>query len=547
MITTSEYKGLTSSQEQEKAALWAQHPEVFSNKWTPERQQEMAAFAASFNLANPQEDEYSEGCLDERGQRFIDNNEPIIDTDVITFAKKWTSKGTEWKFSERYYRLAPVNSNYGRALIQASKHTIKNSPEEFVQMVQLASGTAEKVEQYKKKFDKMPDNIYPCSHEFTDEEATKVLKNVVVGKHLNIQGAASFTTRKVKWLWPGRVPLGKLTLFVGVPGGGKSLAAGDVAARLSTGKNWFDSDNLFQPSETLMLVGEDDIEDTTIPRLQAAGANINKIKFLKSVITEEGNGKVAEERGFRFDKDLAQLEEALASNPRIRLVIVDPVSNYMGSAKMNAEQEVRDVLIPLKNLAERFDVAIIGIMHLNKKVETDAINRVGGAMAFVGVARAAYLFQKSEPDDGMGYLEDQHFMVLLKCNITKKTDGLVYEIAAKQVEVEGSPEYMPYIKFTATTTKNAEGVLQAKTDKTGRPPAEIGTAKTWLKQFLKDGRQKSSDILEYGRESGNFTPTTLKRAKAELGVASEKSGTTWYWYLPTKEEVSLEPAEDVQL
>jgi AAA domain-containing protein len=303
---------------------------------------------------------------------------------------------------------------------------------------------------------------------------------------------------------------------------------------LSTGKNWFDADNTFVPSGTLMLCGEDDIEDTTIPRMQAAGANLTKIHFLKSVITDEGKGETPEERELQFDKDLKQIEEFLHNNPRVRLIVVDPVSNYMGAAKMNAEQEVRSVLIPLKNLAEKMDVAIIGVMHLNKKVETNAINRVGGAMAFVGVARSAYLFQASEED---GNITHQHFMVLLKCNITKKVDGLVYEIPARTVMIEGSEEWMPYINFIATTTKNAEGVLQPKTDIPGRPPESLTVAKTWLKEFLSDGPKPSAEVFKAGKELKDLKPRTIERAKAEVGVISAKDGKAWSWSLPAPETV----------
>jgi hypothetical protein len=41
--------------------------------------------------------------------------------------------------------------------------------------------------------------------------------------------------RPVEWLWPLRVPLGKLTLLVGDPGCGKSLLALDMAARVTRG------------------------------------------------------------------------------------------------------------------------------------------------------------------------------------------------------------------------------------------------------------------------------------------------------------------------
>ena len=41
--------------------------------------------------------------------------------------------------------------------------------------------------------------------------------------------------RRYGWLWPGRVPLGKLTLLIGDPGLGKSFVTLDIAARVSRG------------------------------------------------------------------------------------------------------------------------------------------------------------------------------------------------------------------------------------------------------------------------------------------------------------------------
>ena len=48
--------------------------------------------------------------------------------------------------------------------------------------------------------------------------------------------AATVTTKPVKWLWPGRTPKGKLTLFDGDPDLGKSVVTIDIAARKSTGR-----------------------------------------------------------------------------------------------------------------------------------------------------------------------------------------------------------------------------------------------------------------------------------------------------------------------
>jgi putative DNA primase/helicase len=365
------------------------------------------------------------------------------------------------------------------------------------------------------------------------EGAPGSTRSVAAGRRLNIQKGDAVATKKLKWLWPNRVPMGKLTIFAGVPGGGKTLMAGDIAARVSTGTDFFDGANTIPASEVLMLVGEDDVADTTIPRLMAAGADLTKINFLKSVFTSEGT---AEERELQFDTDMKQVEVFLQDNPNVRLMVVDPVSNYLGEAKMNADQEIRKmVLTPLKILAEKMNVAVVGIMHLNKKSDEAAINRIGGAMAFVGVARAVYLFQSIEPEgEDNDTLTKQHAMVLLKCNISKAAPGLVYEIAARPVMIEGSDEYMPLIKFIRTTDKDADELLRRKSEVQGRPPVNRAAAKRWLREFLSAGPKPANEVLKAGNEQENFSEATVKRAKADLNIESKKQGNTWMWSLKSE-------------
>src|SRR5436305_1035317 len=44
----------------------------------------------------------------------------------------------------------------------------------------------------------------------------------------------------VEWLWTSRIAAGKLTLFAGDPGLGKSQITIDIAARITTGSSWPD-------------------------------------------------------------------------------------------------------------------------------------------------------------------------------------------------------------------------------------------------------------------------------------------------------------------
>jgi putative DNA primase/helicase len=117
----------------------------------------------------------------------------------------------------------------------------------------------------------------------------------------------------LRWLWPGRIPLGKLTLLVGDPGLGKSLTTIDVAARVSRGIAFPDGQPC-EPGAVLMASAEDDPADTIRPRLDAARAEVNRVHTLEGMrITLFDNSTV--ERPFDLEAGIAMLEDALAHIP----------------------------------------------------------------------------------------------------------------------------------------------------------------------------------------------------------------------------------------
>ena len=68
----------------------------------------------------------------------------------------------------------------------------------------------------------------------------------------------------------------------------------------------------------------------------------------------------------------------LKDNPGIRLVIIDPLSAYFGSVDTFKESTVRAILSPLGDMASRFNVALVCIMHLNKGTSSKALYRTQG-------------------------------------------------------------------------------------------------------------------------------------------------------------------------
>ena len=101
----------------------------------------------------------------------------------------------------------------------------------------------------------------------------------------------------VNWLWPGRLPLGKLVVLDGDPAVGKSTLAVDLAARVTTGARWPDGTEC-PVGDVLILSAEDGLADTIRPRLDAAGGDPNRVHALTDVryLAEDGATRVRRPR-----------------------------------------------------------------------------------------------------------------------------------------------------------------------------------------------------------------------------------------------------------
>lgn len=136
----------------------------------------------------------------------------------------------------------------------------------------------------------------------------------------------------VKWLWPGRIPFGKLTILDGDPGLGKSLLSLDLAARVSTGRPMPDGtkSDLSGPAGVVLLSAEDDPADTIRPRLDAAGANCDRVVLVPAIVESiERDGHRIERRRLPTLADVGAIRDTVVAEGA-KLLIVDPIAAYMG-------------------------------------------------------------------------------------------------------------------------------------------------------------------------------------------------------------------------
>ena len=181
--------------------------------------------------------------------------------------------------------------------------------------------------------------------------------------NLVVQRLADVQPEAINWLWQGVLAAGKLTLIGGNPGVGKSQLASNIIASVTTGGTFIDGSQASLGSVVFVGV-EDGIADTLHPRMEAAGANLSKIFILQGKREYTSNGEVI--TLLDITKDLNKLEHLIHSIGDVRLIIFDPINDYLGDGKQNDNAEMRNALVPLASFAEKHKDSVLAITHIKK-------------------------------------------------------------------------------------------------------------------------------------------------------------------------------------
>jgi RecA-family ATPase len=210
--------------------------------------------------------------------------------------------------------------------------------------------------------------------------------------------AAEIEPQNAHFAWEGRIPLAAVTVLAGPPGLGKTQFALAACARATQGK--LAGDLAGHPSDVLYISAEDSLEHTLAPRFIAAGGDLRRLHFFRSIDTSKYSGDESQP-SILIPDDLPLLDQWLEEHPA-RLIVLDPIVALIPtSLNTHRDQHVRRALAPLARIAQDRSIAVVAIMHLNKNQEADALNRLSGSIGFGGAARSVLLFAQ-DPDDPQG-------------------------------------------------------------------------------------------------------------------------------------------------
>jgi len=330
--------------------------------------------------------------------------------------------------------------------------------------------------------------------------------------------ASSIEPRNVEFAWAGRIPLGMLSLVVGIPEQGKSMLSIELAARLTRGQ--LDGNLFGMPTTAAIATAEDAWREVVRPRLEAAGADLDRVHFI--AVRRDGITG-----GLQIPDDLMRLKARITAE-HVRYVVIDPlVAHLPVGLDGHRDQHVRTALAPMAQMAEETGAAVVGIMHLNKTQEQEVLHRVGGSIAFVAAPRSVLLLGRDQQDpDG-----PTRILAHAKCNIGPKAPSLRLRIEGREIPHDVKPIVTSGVAWCGEAPE-----ITARDLVGPEPPKEadaVGRAKTFLLEVLGQGPVESKKVSRLLKTAG-IPERAWKKAKADLGIKSEKLGfkDRWEWSLP---------------
>jgi putative DNA primase/helicase len=334
----------------------------------------------------------------------------------------------------------------------------------------------------------------------------------LTGSAAPLRRACTVTPRRVNWLMPG-IPRGKITAVAGQMGQAKSVLTAWLAGRVTTAQGV----NLTEPASVLMLSAEDDIDDTIVPRLIAAGASLDRVAFpAEDTLDAERLATQCDELG------------------NVALITIDPVSAFFPtSVNTWRNQDVRRALEPIRRLAQERNIAVVVVQHLNRRADTsEALSRIADSQGIPALARSVLIWGPS-PDDPDGDRGDTKVLTRAKGNLARASSALVFRVESVLI---GDGIEAPRLVLIGESDVRAEDI-------TSDPETRSRTdeAIAFLRELLADGHQPAENIKAAAREA-DISDKCLRVARERLCASFRPKGNhgPYHWQLRSEKRMGIQ-------
>lgn len=337
----------------------------------------------------------------------------------------------------------------------------------------------------------------------------------------------SIQSRTQPWLWPDVLPLGNVALIAGIGGVGKSSFLLGLSAAITNGVtvSICGKEVSFSQGGVIYLGAEDEPDTSIKPKLEAFNANFDNFHYIQDQI---GN-RSQKRKGLSLDMDLGLIESRIIevnSNPNlanIQLIIIDPITYYLGNVKDYVSTEVANFIMGLKEVATKYNLAIVICKHLRKQASgnnlTNLINEVGGSSAWINSPRMAWAIYEHPDDPAIKLMSNIKANIIARhaksLNFTIKPFDLPNGIKTTVIKWGGqSTEIDPNLAGNAELYQNSK----------------LQKAINFIFDYLEDGHQRfAKDIQKAGMDEGHSKKTMRNaldtvRLKYKHRVQEDKLG-----------------------
>ena len=292
------------------------------------------------------------------------------------------------------------------------------------------------------------------------------------------------------------------------------------------GGKWPCGEGRAPQGSVIILSAEDGEADTIVPRLHAAEADLGRVHIISAVRTDRSG-----RRGFNLQADLELLERKIVEIGDVALIRIDPISSYLGKTDSHKNAEVRGVLEPISEMAERMRVAVLSVTHFSKAGAantTKALHRFIGSIAFVGAPRMAFAVLEDADN------KDRRLLLHAKNNLAAPPEGLAFSL---QQTIIGEPSKgivasrVEWEKAHVTITADEALAAEAGRSATGHARMPRASCESFWRMGLIPAKQVRAEADDVG-----LAWATVRRAKSKLGVRVQREGfgpgSILYWALP---------------
>ena len=260
---------------------------------------------------------------------------------------------------------------------------------------------------------------------------------------------------------------------------------------------------------TVGITAAEDTDGLIKARFVAAGGDVRRLRYVDVEIDTGGPQPV---HGTPvFPDELELLVDKVEAND-IKLWIIDPITAMM-NGDSNKLTDVRKVLTPLAELAERLHIAIVLITHFNKGGGY-ASDKVSGSTAWRDAMRSLLIVAQEDKEGG------DIVMTLDKSSLTGAAhSSWAYSLTETSVEGVNSDGEAVQVQVTAVgtvmpTTKTVNQVINennAAGMEVGKP--QNREIEAWLVDVLNDGPMRFKELAQLAKDDMGYTESQLHNAQ----------------------------------